>query len=99
MMNSNNIIIDGILISNDDVFWISNILILRNYIINDHDNNFNIFHIDSRAAWRSVRVLMTRVLLVQVLHQELVIVRLLISKKQRMISMEDKNIKLRFKSS
>ena len=40
---------------------------------------------------------MTRVLLVQVLHQELVIVRLLINKKQRMISMEDKNIKLRFK--
>ena len=42
-------------------------------------------------------VLSTRGLLVQVLHQELVIVRLLISKKQRMISMEDKNIKLRFK--
>ena len=97
MMNSNNIIINGILISNDHVFYISNILILRNYIITDHDNNFIIFHIDSRAAWRSVRVLMTRVLLVQVLHQELVIVRLLISKKQRMISMEDKNIKLRFK--
>ena len=50
MMNSNNIIIDGIRISNDHVFYISNILILRNYIINDHDNNFNIFHIDSRAA-------------------------------------------------
>ena len=50
MMNSNNIITDGIRISNDHVFYISNILILRNYIINDHDNNFNIFHIDSRAA-------------------------------------------------
>ena len=50
MMNSNNIIIDGIRISNDLVFYISNISILRNYIINDHDNNFNIFHIDSRAA-------------------------------------------------
>ena len=50
IMNSNNIIINGIRISNDHVFYISNILILRNYIINDHDNNFNIFHIDSRAA-------------------------------------------------
>ena len=50
MMNSNNIIIDGIRISNDHVFYISNILILRNYIINDHDNNFNVFYVDSRAA-------------------------------------------------
>ena len=50
MMNSNNIIIGGIRISNDHVFYISNILILRNYIISDHDNNLNIFHTDSRAA-------------------------------------------------